>query len=299
MRRIRRVLWTILLLNVSVAAAKLGWGLVSGSIAMQADGFHSMFDGTSNVVGLVGMYLASRPADRDHPYGHGKYETYASAAIGAMLALAAWRVGSAAVAQFVNGVQPARVDATSFVIMAATLAINIGVTTYERRVGRELRSDILIADAAHTGSDVMVSLGVIAGLVAVRAGYPLADPAIALLVSLAIARTAFGVFLHAGETLSDTARIDPKAICRVVRGVDGALGCHGVRTRGSASEVYVDLHVQVAAEMSVTAGHAVAEATERAVCEAFPEVADVIVHLEPYDAYQISKTAEEIDAGLA
>jgi cation diffusion facilitator family transporter len=84
-RNIRRVLWVVLFLNLSVAFAKLAWGLISGSAAMQADGFHSLFDGTSNVVGLVGMGLAARPADRDHPYGHGKYETYASAIIGAML----------------------------------------------------------------------------------------------------------------------------------------------------------------------------------------------------------------------
>ena len=95
-RSIRRVLWVILFMNLGVATAKLAWGLFSRSVSMTADGFHSMFDGTSNVIGLVGMRLAGRPADRDHPYGHGKYETYASAVIGAMLLLAAWRVGSSA-----------------------------------------------------------------------------------------------------------------------------------------------------------------------------------------------------------
>ncbi len=299
MRRIRRVLWTILVLNIAVALAKLVWGYVIGSFAMQADGFHSLFDGASNVIGLLGIYLASRPADRDHPYGHGKYETYASAAIGAMLALAAWRVGSTAVVQLVSGAEPPRVDAISFAVMLTTLAINIGVTTYERHVGKRLRSEILLADASHTASDVFVSLGVIGGLLAVRMGYPAADPVIALLVAFAIARTALGVIRQAAETLSDTARIEAHAVCVVVRGVDGVLGCHRVRTRGGASEVYVDLHVQVDSAMSVEAGHAVAEAAERAVCHAFQEVADVIVHLEPFDDYQVSKTAEEIDAGLA
>ncbi|MDZ4180677.1 MAG: cation diffusion facilitator family transporter [Coriobacteriia bacterium] len=298
MRRIRRVLWAILGLNIAVAAAKLLWGYASGSIAMQADGFHSLFDGTSNIIGLVGIYLASRPADADHPYGHSKYETYASAAIGAMLALAAWRVASTAITQLASGGEPPRVGIVSFAIMLVTLAVNIGVTTYERRVGARLRSEILLADASHTASDVLVSLGVIAGLIAVRLGYPLADPIIALLVALVIARTAFGVFRHAGETLSDRARIEPQDVCSAAHEVEGVMGCHHVRTRGSASEVYVDLHVQVDPQMSVEDGHIVAEAVERHLCDVFEGVGDVIVHLEPYDDYQVSKTAEEIDAGI-
>ncbi|MDP2182734.1 MAG: cation diffusion facilitator family transporter [Actinomycetota bacterium] len=297
-RRIRRILWAILVLNLAVAVAKMAWGYVTGSVAMQADGFHSLFDGASNVVGLVGMYVAGRPADREHPYGHGKFETYASAAIGAMLALAAYRVGSSAIHALVDGGAPPRVDAVSFGIMIGTLAVNIGVTTYERRVGRKLGSEILVADASHTGSDVLVSLGVIAGLVAVRLGFPIADPIIALGVSVAIAYTAWAVFRQANETLSDSARIDPGEICGAACLVEGVLGCHSVRTRGSESEVYVDLHIQVDPSSTVKEGHAVAEEVERAVCVAFPSVVDVIAHLEPLDEYQASKTAEEIDAGL-
>lgn len=298
--RIRRVLWSILALNLAVAFAKLGWGLYSGSVAMQADGYHSLFDGTSNVVGLVGMYLAGRPADREHPYGHGKFETYASAAIGAMLALAAYSLGSSALKELLSSEASApRVDAVSFAVMLGTLIVNIAITTWERRVGRALGSEILVADASHTGSDVLVSVGVIVGLVAVRSGYPAADPVIALLVAFVIALTAWRVFRQAGETFSDAARIDPAAICEAVRSVPGALGCHHVRTRGSASEVYVDLHVQVDSSLTVEAGHAIAERVERVICDVFDTVVDVVAHLEPFDDYQRSKTAEEIDAGLA
>lgn len=297
-RSIRLILWAILVLNLAVAFAKMSWGFISGSVAMQADGFHSLFDGTSNVVGLIGMYLASRPADRGHPYGHGKYESYASGAIGAMLALAAYRVGSTAIARLVSGTGTADVTATSFAIMIGTLAVNIGVTTYERRVGKKLGSEILVADASHTGSDILVSLGVIAGLVAVRLGYPIADPLIAVGVSVAIAFTAWGVFKQANETLSDSARIPPAEVCEAARSVPGVLGCHRIRTRGSAAEVYVDLHIQVDPACTVEEGHAVAEAVERAIAERFESVVDVIAHLEPLDAYQAGKTAEEIDAGL-
>ena len=196
-RSVRLVLWVILGLNLAVAAAKYFYGLASGSISMQADGFHSLFDGTSNVIGLIGLAVAIRPPDRDHPYGHAKYETYAAAVIGAMLLLAAWKVGSVALARLTGGGEPPRIDAGSFVVMIATLVVNIGVATWERRMGKKLRSELLIADASHTGSDILVSVGVLVGLVAVRLGWPLADPLLALLVAAAIVWTAVQVLRQA------------------------------------------------------------------------------------------------------
>ena len=292
-RSVRTVLWVILGLNLAVAAAKYLYGLASGSIAMQADGFHSLFDGTSNVVGLIGLAVAIRPPDRDHPYGHAKYETYAAAAIGAMLLLAAGKIGVAAWARLCNGGEAPRVDAGSFAVMVGTLAVNVGVTVWERRRGRALRSELLIADASHTGSDILVSVGVLAGLVAVRLGFPLADPVLALLVAAAIIWTAGKVLRQADLSLSDTARLATPEVCATVLAVPGVLGCHSIRTRGTAADVLMDLHVQVDPALSVAEGHRIAEAVERAVCDRFPEVADVLAHLEPHDAYQAGKTAAE------
>ena len=296
-RGVRTVLWAILGLNLAVAAAKYLYGAASGSIAMQADGFHSLFDGTSNVVGLIGLAVAIRPPDRDHPYGHAKYETYAAAAIGAMLLLAAWRVGAGAWQRLADGGAAPRVDAGSFAVMAGTLLVNIGVAAWERRRGRELRSELLIADASHTGSDILVSLGVIAGLVMVRLGWPLADPLLALLVAGAILWTAGQVLRQADLSLSDTARLPIPEVSAACLAVPGVLGCHSIRTRGTAADVLVDLHVQVNPAMSVAEGHRVAEEVERAVCARFAEVADVLAHLEPYDEYQAGKTAAEGGTG--
>jgi len=296
-RGVRLVLLVILGLNVAVAAAKYLYGIASGSIAMQADGFHSLFDGTSNIVGLIGLAVAVRPPDRDHPYGHAKYETYAAAVIGAMLLLAAWKVGSAAWVRLANGGEPPRVDAGSFAVMVGTLLVNIGVATWERRMGRRYRSELLIADASHTGSDILVSIGVLAGLVLVRLGWPLADPLLALLVAGAILWTAGQVLRQADLSLSDTARLPIPDVCAVVLAVPGVRGCHTVRTRGTAADIHVDLHVQVDPASTVAEGHRVAEAVERAVCARFPEVTDVIAHLEPHDEYQAGKTASERGAG--
>lgn len=297
-KAIRRMLWIILFLNLGVALAKMAWGTATRSAAMQADGFHSLFDGASNVVGLVGMGFASRPADDDHPYGHGKYETYASAIIGTMLLVAAYKIGAQAVAGLVGHAQAPQVDVWSFVIMVGTLVVNLAVTVWERRVGRRLGSSILVADASHTASDALVSIGVIISLVFVKLGFPLADPVVALLVTLAIITTAWGVFKQASVTLSDASRIAPSRICTVALAVSGVLGCHSIRTRGSEAEVYVDLHVQVDPQVSVAEGHEIAERVERTLVEHYDQVVDVIAHLEPFDDYQRAKTAEESRAGI-
>lgn len=294
---IKRMLWIILLLNFSVAFAKLFWGIAAGSAAMQADGFHSLFDGTSNIIGLVGIGFAGRPADADHPYGHSKFETYASAIIGAMLLFAAYRIGSEAIAGLFHDAPPANIGTMAFVVMIGTLAVNLSVTMWERAVGRKLGSAILVADASHTGSDVLVSVGVIISLVLVRLGFPKADPIVALLVTVAIVYTAWGVFKHASATLSDSARIPVANIGAVAMAVPGVLGCHSIRTRGSEAEVLVDLHVQVDPNVSVARGHDIAEHVERALAEHYSEVVDVIAHLEPLDDYQQAKTEKESRVG--
>ncbi|MRS11621.1 MAG: cation transporter [Actinobacteria bacterium] len=292
-RSIRRVLWWVLVLNVGVAAAKLGYGLLIDSVSVTADGFHSMFDGTSNVIGLIGLSFAARPADRDHPYGHAKFETFASAAIGALLLFAAWRVGSSAIERLSDPGSGPRVDAISFAVMVITLAVNLVVTTLERRAGVRLNSEILKADASHTGSDILVSLGVIGGLVAVKLGFPIADPVLGLVIAGFIILTGLRVLAGAGESLADTARLEPARVGEVALGVEGVLGCHDVRTRGTESDVCVDLHVQVDPGTSLANAHAIAEGVEKAIADAFAEVTDVIAHLEPLDPYQQRKTADQ------
>jgi len=190
------------------------------------------------------------------------------------------------------------VDTVSFVVMVATLVVNLVVTTVERRAGKRLGSEILKADASHTASDVLVTVSVIGGLVAVRLGYPIADPLLGLVVSAFIVVTGVRVLASAGETLADAAQIDPADVCAFVLKLDGVRGCHDVRTRGSEGGVYVDLHVQVDPGITVAQGHAIVEQVEKAIGDGFGEVVDVIAHLEPLDEYQIHKTEQQERDGL-
>ena len=282
-RDIRRVLLIVLALNIAVALAKLLYGLFSNSVAMQADGIHSLFDGASNVVGLIGVWVASRPADRSHPYGHGKFETFAAAAIALMLGIACYSVARGAI-DSLRGNGNVEVTVASFVIMIGTLAVNLGVTTWESREGRRLGSEVLRADARHTLSDVLVSSGVIISLILVWLGFEKADGVVALLVAVAIAYTALSILRGVGRTLSDAARLSVPEVVAVAAGIDGVVECHSVRTRGSENQVSVDLHLLVAFDTTVERGHAIAHAVETELRGRFTQVVDVVVHVEPAKA---------------
>lgn len=296
-RHIRRVLWVVLALNLAVAVAKLAYGSLSHSAAMEADGFHSLFDGASNVIGLVGMWFAARPADAGHPYGHEKYETFAAAVIGALLVVAAVSVGREAVASLTGTGVAADVTAVSFAVMLGTLAVNIGVTAWERRAGRRLGSEVLVADASHTLSDVLVSIGVIVGLVAVRLGWEQADGIVALVIAVVILRTSWQVFRGVLGTLSDAARLPAASVRAVAEGVEGVVACHRVRTRGRAQGVFVDLHVEVRPATSVVRGHEIAHDVEDELCRAYDGIADVVVHVEPARAVPVGVTTRAETTG--
>lgn len=280
---VKRVLLAVLLLNLAVALAKFVYGTISHSAAMQADGIHSIFDSAGNVVGLIGISLAIRPADSSHPYGHFKIETFASLVIGLMLIFAAYQVGSSAVVSLIEGTYHTIVTPISFVVMGGTLVVNLCVTNYERKMSKQLKSDILKADAAHTLSDCLVSIGVIIGLILVSFGIEMADDIMALVVMVAILFTAFDIFKSAFVTLADEARLPEQDIRHLVEGIEGVEEAHRIRTRGLQSEVYLDLHILVEPSMTVSASHKLVDEVEAAITQAYPEVQDILIYVEPDD----------------
>lgn len=281
--RIRRVLIVILVLNWAVAAAKMAVGLLTRVQSMTADGFHSLSDGTSNIIGLIGIGLSARPVDQDHPYGHKKYETFFSLGIAALLMLVAFNLIRDSFSRLFNPVIP-QVEPISFIVMIATIVINILVVKYEYKQGKELRSDLLVADSMHTKADVYTSLSVIIALIGIKMGFPIIDPIATFIISIFIGFAAFEIIKDASRILCDTvAIIDSEKISAVVMGVKGVKACHKIRTRGRPDDICIDLHVQVDAVMSVDEGHNVSYAVEAALKKNIPEVTDVLVHLEPKD----------------
>ena len=279
-RRIARLLWTILFLNLAVAAAKLIYGWRSGAISITADGLHSMLDGSANVVGIIGIAVARRPPDANHPYGHRKYETFAALGVAAMMLFGCREIVATAWER-VRDPQVPHVTFAGYVVLVGTLIVNLIVATVERREGRKLGSELLVADAAHTSSDVFASVLVLASFVAAHFGIGWADVGAAALIVVLILRAGFEVLKGTLSTLSDERRMDPAEVESVALEEEGVLEAHNVRSRGPHDDVHVDLHILVEPAMGIGAAHAIGHRVERRLREKWPGLTDVVVHVEP------------------
>lgn len=248
---------------------------------MLADGFHSMFDGASNIIGLVGIYVASKPADPKDPYGHSKYETFASLSIGMLLIITTTQILLSAYRRLFAGTIP-EVTEISFAIMLVTIVINLTVATYENRRGNKLSSELLVSDSTHTKSDIFVSLSVVGSLIAVRLGYPMLDIVVALAIAIAIGYMAVLIFKESSGILCDARTIEYEEIHRAVTEIEGVRDTHAIRTRGRKNEVYLDLHILVDPQLDVSTAHSIANTVELEVKKLHPEIMDVLVHVEPY-----------------
>jgi cation diffusion facilitator family transporter len=275
-----QVLARVLVLNLAVAAAKLVLGYATGAVSVVSDGFHSLADSTSNIIGLVGLRAARKPPDADHPYGHRKFETLAAAGIFMFLVLAVVEIARGALRRLASPAPP-EVSALTFAVMIVTLLVNLWVVRYERGQGRRLNSELLLADSVHTRSDVFATIGVLISLTAVGLGYPLLDPIGGIAIAVLIARTSYEIARDTSGILSDRVVINAEDIHGVVMGVPRVLGCHHIRTRGSMDHVFLDLHVWFPAAMPLHEAHSLSHDVKDRLMEQFPQIADAIIHIEP------------------
>jgi cation diffusion facilitator family transporter len=275
-----RVLNRVLLLNLAVALVKIVLGFTTGAVSILSDGFHSLTDSASNVVALIGVSVARRPPDQNHPYGHRKFETMASLGILLFLSLVLVEVLTAAYDRFVNGGTP-KVFPEGIGVMAVTLVVNLFVVAYELRESRRLRSEVLAADAKHTRSDVLTTIAVLGALIGVWYGYPLMDPMAALIVAGFIGRAGWQIAQDASRILSDEIVMAEDEVRRVIMSVPDVLGCEKIRTRGSADYVFMDLHVWVDGAMPLEQAHHTSHIVKDLLMAKFPQLHDVVIHIEP------------------
>lgn len=291
---VRRVLWIVLVCNLVMTAVKLAVGLSSSSLAVVADAFDSLVDSSSNVVGLIGIWVAARPADQNHPYGHQKYEAIATLSIGAFLIVAALEIGRG-VAQRVMGISfLPNISLPVIVVTAVTFVVRIGIAIYEARAGRRLNSGFLRADALHTRTDLFVTPLVIVSLLADRRGLAWLDSVVAIGVALLLVRAALRILLTTSRELSDVAVADPTTVQDAALAVPGVEEVSSVRSRGGSEAKYIDLHIKVNPAMDADQAHGVASEVERRIAEALPGVIDTVVHVEPEWANGSATAWEEI-----
>lgn len=281
--KIKKVLWIILFANLFVAIAKIVLGNITRSASITADGFHSLADGSSNIIGLIGIGIASKPTDEDHPYGHRKFETLTSLFIVAMLFYIGIKIILASIQKFLNPEIP-EISAIAFIIMILTLGINIFVSTYEHKKGRELNSMILISDSMHTRSDIFITLGVLGTLTALKLGAPpILDPLVSILVATFIFNAAYRIYKEASGILVDSVAIDESLIRNLVMTHKEVIGVHKIRSRGSMDIIHVDMHVLADPDLSLREAHSLAHEIELHLQNEIDPNIEALIHVEPLE----------------
>lgn len=278
---VQRVLLAALAVNVTMALLKLLVGLLSGSLAVLADAMHSATDGLSSLMGLLTNGLSDPRPDRDHPYGHHKYEALGSLAIAAFIVVTAVEILKTAAERLSAGLQPLRLTGVELGLLLLVLVIDLLLARYEHRQGVKLRSPLLRADAAHTASDVWTSLLVLVGLGgAVAFRQPSLDVALAIPLCLLLLRVCWQVLKANLPQLVDQIAIAPEAIHSVAMGVPGVLNCHDIASRGVLGQlVFIDMHMVVEA-LDLPTAHRITELVEEHLEQRFGPVRCTI-HLEP------------------
>ncbi len=280
-RGIRTVLVVTLIANVAVAAAKVVVGTALGSLSIRADGFHSSTDGLNNVVLLLGTWLAAAPPDKEHPYGHRKFEVLAASFIGLSLLAAAFNVLMGVVDRVRGMGEPPAVEPSAFAVLAVTLVVNLFVASYEARAGKRLMSPGLMSDAIHTRGDIVVTLGVAASTLLVWRGYHWLDTVAGAAVAVYIVLLAARVLRENAGYLLDQSVLDPARVLELARSVDGVAAARDGRSRGTPGGIFIDLTVEVDGALPVADAHALAHRVEDAVRDGIPGVLGVQVHVEP------------------
>ena len=281
-KKVKQVLWIILFANIGVAILKIAIGSIIKSASMTADGFHSISDGTSNIVGLIGVSIASKPKDKEHPYGHKKFEVISGLFIGAMLLFIGGKIIFEGMLKFQNPVEPT-ITIGSLLVLILTLIINVFVCTYEYRIGKKLNSYILISDSLHTKSDIFVSIGVLLTLVGVRLGLPaIIDPIASLVVAGFILHASYEIFKSTIDVLVDKAIVDEEAIKDILKSFNEIKDVHNIRSRGSESDVHIDMHIMVEPNITVEKSHKLNHDIEASIRKDINKSAQVIIHIEPF-----------------
>jgi len=277
---VRRVFIGLLVANLAVVAAKSLVGLRAGSLAILGSALDSSVDALNNVLALIVVRVAAKEPDEDHPYGHGKFETLGALAIVGFLSITCFELIRGAVNELLQGAHPVGVTDSQLAVLVLTLGVNVVIAWYENRRGRELRSELLVADAAHTRADALITVAVLAGVLFARQGWWWIDPVVAIAVALVIVLVAYRILVRTVPVLVDQRALPTGEIRQTAETVPGVKSAYGIRSRGPSDLRYAEVTIAVDPRADVAAAHAIADQVEERLKQDL-QLHEVTVHVEP------------------
>ncbi len=284
-REIRKVTLIGSAIDLLLAIIKLVAGFFGQSQALIADGVHSLSDLATDFVVLYAARHSSRDADESHPYGHGRFETIATVALGVALILVAAGISWDAVERLFHPEELMQPGFLALTVAAVSVVAKEWIYRYTKRVADRLRSPMLAANAWHSRTDAISSIIVIVGVGGSMAGLSYMDAMAAAGVGLFIAKIGWDLAWHSVRELVDTGLEEEQLteIRNIIQGVDGVRGLHSLRTRRLGADVLVDVHILVESHLSVSEGHHIGEVVRVRLLQDHEEVNDVLVHIDPED----------------
>lgn len=280
-KEIKQTLIIAFFLNILIAIAKMIYGISTGTLTMIGDGVHSIMDGFGSFMAIFSVEYASRPSDHDHHYGHTKYETIGTLAIAALVGLAGWEMFRRSISRLFYPAESIYHDSGVW-IMCATILINFLLSRYELRQSKKYNSQILRADSIHTASDIWVSLSVLVSLAALKFHVQWVDTILSVGIAFYFAYAAISLIKPTILVLTDAAFLDVQKIKNIALQEPDVISCHRVRTRGTPSNAFVDLHIQIAPETTTLQAHRLAHTIENNIKEEISGIVEVMIHTEPF-----------------
>ena len=277
---IRRTLIVVLALNALVTIVKLVVGLRTGALTVVGSALESGLDLLNNLIALTLVGIAHRGPDEEHPYGHAKFETLGALAVVGFLSISCFELLREGVLALVTGSEVRRPEVLDMAVVIATLGVNAFVVWYESSRARELKSALLMADAAHTRSDIFVTLLAVASLWLSGLGVRRIDGALAILVALIIAWTGYQILRASIPVLVDERALEAAQIRAVVEAVPGVMQVRDIRSRATGTHSFAEVTVAVSGLSTVSDAHALADEVEQAVSRRLGG-GEVTVHIEP------------------
>ena len=278
--KVRRVLLIVLFSNLFLGLVKVLYGYNTHVLSITADGYDSLLDALTNIVGIGAVYISGKPSDAEHRYGHSKVETFASLLISATLFIVAYEIITAAIERFFNHVVPT-ISVSTYAVLIITLLLTILVSRYEKKMGTLYNSDLLITDSEHIKSDALATGVIIVSLIFIQNGLTILDPILSIIISLMIMKTGVTILKENLDILLDINVIDCDLIQTELKNIYGVNNIHNVRTRGTNSAVYVDMHLVVDNHLSIEEAYQISKSCKNTLYSKHPEIKDIVIQVEP------------------
>lgn len=281
-KKILWVLYIILFANLLVASIKIYLGIRLKINSLMADGFHAITDSSANIIAIIGIHLAYKPADNDHPYGYYKFETIASMIIGLILFYITGKITYNAISWFIKPIIP-EYSFPGIITLFTALGINIFISIYEYHQGKKLHSEVLIADSIHTKTDVFISIGVISTIIGIKLGLPaIIDPIVSLVIAVFVFLSSYEILKKTIRILVDKKAIDENKIMNIVYQIDkDIINIHKIKSRGSNNYLFIEMHMIVDPHKTVKEAHELSHMIEAVLAQKLGCDVELNVHLEP------------------